>query len=113
MGPPDQPDYVNAVAELMTSLPPHDLLEALQKLEMSHHRVRDRHWGPRTLDLDLLIYGTSHFSDPRLTVPHPGLAERAFVVVPLFEIAPDLLLPGLGRLSRLHRQFADRPLRKL
>jgi 2-amino-4-hydroxy-6-hydroxymethyldihydropteridine diphosphokinase len=95
MGPQDQPDYINAAALLETTLGPHALLDALQAVERAHHRVRERHWGPRTLDLDLLTFGSACLADARLTVPHPGLALRAFVVFPLAEIAPELEIPGL------------------
>ncbi|MEN9728623.1 MAG: hypothetical protein RL434_2989 [Pseudomonadota bacterium] len=95
LGPQDQPDYINAVALLETKLGPHALLDALQGVEQAHHRVRGRHWGPRTLDLDLLTFGPACIADARLTVPHPGLALRAFVVFPLAEIAPELEIPGL------------------
>ena len=101
MGPRDQPDYINAVAEIATALPPESLLDELQRLEIAHHRVRTVHWGPRTLDLDILLYGQETISTPRLTVPHPGLAQRAFVVFPLAEIAPRLHIPGLGDIARL------------
>lgn len=113
MGPPDQPDYINAVAELATSLPPHHLLAELQQIEDAHQRVRRDHWGPRTLDLDLLIYGTEIIDDDRLRVPHPGLAERAFVVIPLAEIAPDLEIPGLTAPHVLQARFAASTIRKL
>ena len=102
MGPQDQPDYINAVVELETGLAPLALLDELQRLENLHRRVRgSERWGPRTLDLDLLLYGALSLDEPRLTVPHPGLAQRAFVLVPLAEIAPTLTVPGLGALRRL------------
>ena len=95
MGPADQPDYVNAVARLATALDPHELLAALQGIEDRAGRDRSgARWGPRTLDLDLLLYGDLECDDDRLVLPHPGMAERAFVLVPLAEIAPDLVLPG-------------------
>lgn len=101
MGPADQPDYVNAVAALETRLAPHRLLDLLQAIEQQQGRVRGERWGPRTLDLDILLYGDRLISDARLTLPHPGIAERAFVLYPLQEIAPDLEIPGLGTLSGL------------
>lgn len=101
MGPPDQPDYINAVAELETGLEPLALLHALQAIEQAHQRVRLQRWGARTLDLDLLLYGDSRIDLAKLTVPHPGIAERNFVLLPLAEIAPDLVLPGLGSLAAL------------
>jgi 2-amino-4-hydroxy-6-hydroxymethyldihydropteridine diphosphokinase len=104
MGPPDQPDYVNAVCALRTRLPAPRLLVHLQDLETRHGRVRGPlHWGPRILDLDLLLYGEARIDEPGLVVPHPGLAERAFVLYPLMEIAPDLEVPGLGAIASLIR----------
>ncbi len=93
IGPPGQPDYVNAVARLETALAPLELLDQLQSLEQHHQRKRLVRWGPRTLDLDLLLYGQSVIQCDRLTVPHPYLSERNFVLYPLQEIAPDLVLP--------------------
>jgi 2-amino-4-hydroxy-6-hydroxymethyldihydropteridine diphosphokinase len=102
MGPPDQPAYINAVARLETRLAPEALLDALQAIEARHGRVRgDERWGPRTLDLDILLYADVRIDKPRLQVPHPGLAERNFVLQPLAEIAPDLDIPGLGPLRDL------------
>ncbi|MFP4079705.1 MAG: 2-amino-4-hydroxy-6-hydroxymethyldihydropteridine diphosphokinase [Ectothiorhodospira sp.] len=102
MGPRDQPDYVNAVCALETELSPEGLLEALQAVEARHGRQRgEKRWGPRTLDLDLLLYGDRVLDAPHLTVPHPGIAQRAFVLHPLAEIAPDLKIPGLGPLPPL------------
>lgn len=95
MGPADQPDYVNAVARLDTGLAPHALLDGLQAIETRAGRERTaERWGPRTLDLDLLLYDRVHCRDQRLTLPHPGIAERAFVLVPFADIAPDEVLPG-------------------
>lgn len=113
MGPPDQPDYVNAVALIATRLSPLALLDALQAIENAHHRVRERRWGPRTLDLDLLSYGNLVLSHPRLILPHPGLASRAFVVIPLLEIAPDLCLPGLPALATLAAALSTHPIRRM
>ncbi|MCG6659550.1 2-amino-4-hydroxy-6-hydroxymethyldihydropteridine diphosphokinase [Halomonas campisalis] len=101
VGPVDQPDFVNAVARLETRLSPLALLDQLQALEQRHRRVRRRRWGPRTLDLDLLLYGDRVIDTPRLRVPHPELAARAFVVVPLAELAPELQLPDGRRLAAL------------
>lgn len=97
-GPSDQPDYLNAVVALDTTLEPDALLTALQEIENAQGRMRTARWGPRTLDLDLLLYGALIRDDPWLTLPHPRLHERAFVLYPLYDIAPALLLPGLGRL---------------
>lgn len=94
MGPADQPDYVNAVVRLQTRLAPLALLDQLQKIELEQGRVRkDERWGPRTLDLDLLLYGEQIIQHERLTVPHYGMKEREFVLLPLAELAPDLVLP--------------------
>ena len=94
VGKTDQPDFLNAVIALRTSLPPRDLLDALLHIENQMGRVRTLRWGPRVIDLDLLLYGDEQIQTPGLTVPHPRLRERAFVLVPLAEIAPDLRLPG-------------------
>lgn len=101
MGPQDQPDYINAVALIDTQLSAHDLLDALQAIEQQHGRQRKRHWGERTLDLDILLYDAQMIEDERLTVPHPGLTERAFVVYPLLEIAGDITIPGFGSLQTI------------
>jgi 2-amino-4-hydroxy-6-hydroxymethyldihydropteridine diphosphokinase len=97
MGPP-QPRYLNAVLEVETVLPPRALLEVLQRVEAAAHRRRGgARWGARTLDLDLLLYGDRAISEPGLTVPHPGVASRPFVLAPLAELAPALVVPGTGR----------------
>ncbi|WP_087089909.1 2-amino-4-hydroxy-6-hydroxymethyldihydropteridine diphosphokinase [Acinetobacter pittii] len=90
MGPQDQPNYLNAVAELNTDLTPLDLLDQLQQFEQEAGRVRLRRWGERTLDLDLLIYGNEKIQNERLTVPHIGILERDFVVIPLLDLDADL-----------------------
>ena len=96
LGPP-QPRYLNAVLELDTLLPPQALLAALQAAEALARRSRGLRWGPRTLDLDLLLQGDLALAEHGLTLPHPGLAERRFVLEPLCELAPDLVVPGDGR----------------
>lgn len=97
MGPP-QPRYLNAVLEVETPLPPRALLGVLRAAERAAHRRRDSgRWGPRTLDLDLLLYEDRILREPGLVVPHPGIAARAFVLAPLAELAPDLIVPGTGR----------------
>lgn len=102
MGPQDQPDYINAVACIETELGPHALLEVLQTIEDQQARVRSaRRWGPRTIDLDLLLFGDEIIDDVKLTVPHPDISQRTFVLVPLCEIAPDLAIPGLARAGAL------------
>lgn len=99
MGPADQPDYANAVAALRTTLAPLALLDALLGIEQRAGRVRQARLrnGPRQLDLDLLLYDTLTMHDARLTLPHPGVHERDFVLVPLLEIAPEIDIPGRGR----------------
>ncbi|SDF24742.1 2-amino-4-hydroxy-6-hydroxymethyldihydropteridine diphosphokinase [Dyella sp. 333MFSha] len=98
----DQPDFVNAAVAIDTTMGPHDLLDVLLATERDFGRVRDgERWGPRTLDLDLLAYGDRTIDDERLTVPHPRIAERAFVLLPLADIAPTLTLPGIGRVDAL------------
>ena len=99
-GVEDQPDFINGVAALRTSLAPRDLLDALLGIERQHGRDRAQEvrWGPRTLDLDLLLYGDEVMDEPGLQVPHPRLHERGFVLVPLLELAPDLEVSGHGRL---------------
>ena len=92
----DGPDYINAAAEIATRLVPHELLAALQAIELRHGRVRTTRNAPRTLDLDLLLYGDAIIATPDLVVPHPRLAERAFVLRPLLDLAPDLRIPGKG-----------------
>lgn len=94
MGPQDQPNYLNAVAELNTDLAPLDLLDHLQRFEQEAGRVRLRRWGERTLDLDLLIYGNEKIQNERLTVPHIGILQRDFVVIPLLDLDADLQLNG-------------------
>ena len=105
MGPPDQPDYVNAVAAVETELAPEALLDALHAIEAAHRRRRGgARWGPRTLDLDLLLYGDRTVATARLTVSHPGLSERAFVLFPLHDLAPGLVLPdGMALAALLDR----------
>ncbi len=102
IGPAGQPDYINAVGAISTRLMPIELLRRLQTIEDTHGRHRTVHWGPRTLDLDILLYGDQQINTEILTIPHPGLHERAFVLYPLKEIAPDdMQIPGRGLLSCL------------
>lgn len=96
VGYADQPDFVNAVAAIETSLSPRELLDALLAIERRHGRVRDFPNAPRTLDLDIVAYGDRVVEEPGLAIPHPRMQERAFVVIPLAEIAPDALIPGRG-----------------
>ncbi|MGO2505147.1 MAG: 2-amino-4-hydroxy-6-hydroxymethyldihydropteridine diphosphokinase [Psychrobacter alimentarius] len=95
MGPQDQPDFVNAVAGFQTTLAPFELLTFCQQLEQQAKRARLRRWGERSLDVDVLLYGDLQMVDPQLTIPHIGLPERNFVLIPLREIAPDLNISGL------------------
>ncbi|MGH8216589.1 MAG: 2-amino-4-hydroxy-6-hydroxymethyldihydropteridine diphosphokinase [Rhodanobacteraceae bacterium] len=97
----DQPDFINAVAALETSLAPRELLDALLAIEADAGRVRGVRYGPRTLDLDLLLYGDCELREPGLQIPHPRLHERAFVLLPLVDLAPDLEVPGQGRVADL------------
>ncbi|MCC6202050.1 MAG: 2-amino-4-hydroxy-6-hydroxymethyldihydropteridine diphosphokinase [Gammaproteobacteria bacterium] len=107
LGPAEQPDYINAVAAIATELDPEALLTQLQDLERAAGRIRapdGLRWGPRVLDLDLLLYGMLRQRSATLTLPHPGIGQRAFVLRPLLEIAPDLTIPGLSPLEQLLQQ---------
>ena len=99
-------DYVNAVAQLHTTLSPHDLLTALQAIEQAHGRERPYRNAPRTLDLDILLYDDLVIADAHLQVPHPRMTERAFVLLPLLEIAPAISIPGHGAAADLRAQVA-------
>ena len=112
-GPPGQPDYINAVAALDTGLTPYQLLMALQTLELAQGRTRNVRWEARTLDLDLLLYDQLTSDDPWLTLPHPRLHERAFVLYPLRDIAPDLHIPGHGSLTELLAHCPPQPIARL
>lgn len=107
IGPQNQPDYVNAVAGLTTDLSAQALLAVLLEIERLHGRVRDPNlrWGPRTLDLDLLLYGDEIIQEANLIVPHPELCKRAFVIYPFLEIAPDLVLPTGNTLKACQAQL--------
>jgi 2-amino-4-hydroxy-6-hydroxymethyldihydropteridine diphosphokinase len=111
VGVTEQPDFVNAVVGVATRLRPQALLAALQQLERRHGRIRaGRRWGPRTLDLDLLLYGGECIGEPNLVVPHPHMHGRAFVLVPLADVVPgQMLIPGQGRLSALLGALAPGP----
>lgn len=112
VGPQDQPDFINAVAALQTRLSPLALLDQLQALEQRHRRVRRRHWGPRTLDLDLLWYAGLTLETPRLRIPHPEMHKRRFVIEPLAEIAPQLEFNDTD-MTMLATRLADQPLQRL
>jgi 2-amino-4-hydroxy-6-hydroxymethyldihydropteridine diphosphokinase len=107
MGPVQQDPFVNAVAGLLTQLPPAGLFAGLLGIEQAAGRKRAERWGPRTLDLDLLVYGDERVESEALTLPHPGIAERGFVLAPLHDIAPTLAVPGMGRVEELRRRLAD------
>lgn len=113
MGPQDQPDFVNAVARLRTRLQPLTLLDALLGIEQRRGRRRGRRWGERRLDLDLLLWGETRMVHPRLTLPHPGLHERAFVLYPLAELDSALVVPGHGPVVALCRQVDGSGLQRL
>jgi len=100
-GGPDQPDYLNAVLVAATSLPARAILDRGQAAEAARHRVRGPRWGPRTLDVDLIVYGDAISDDPDLTLPHPRAHERAFVLVPWHDLDPGAVLPGRGRVADL------------
>ncbi|HXW75670.1 MAG TPA: 2-amino-4-hydroxy-6-hydroxymethyldihydropteridine diphosphokinase [Steroidobacteraceae bacterium] len=101
-GPVPQPDFVNAVAGILTRLEPLELLDELLAIQVAMGRPsQHERWGPRVIDLDILVYAQVRRADARLTLPHPGIVERNFVLYPLSEIAPDLELPGLGRVAAL------------
>jgi 2-amino-4-hydroxy-6-hydroxymethyldihydropteridine diphosphokinase len=107
-------DYVNAVAALETTLSPHALLAALLDIEQAHGRERPYRNAPRTLDLDLLLYGSEVVQDfPTLILPHPRMHERAFVLVPLAEIAPDAVIPGHGTAAALCAGVADQAIERI
>ena len=109
-----QPAYVNAVAGLLTQLTPEDLLEALRALERELGRQPPRErWGPRVIDLDLLVVGAEKRATDTLKLPHPGIAERDFVLYPLADVAPDLDVPGAGRVMQLRDRVANRGVKKL
>ena len=110
VGGPQQPDYLNAVVLASTSLPARELLAACQQVETEHDRVREVRWGPRTLDVDVVSYGTTVSDDPVLTLPHPRAHERAFVLVPWSAADPEAVLPGPngGRVADLAGAAPDR-----
>jgi len=109
-GPQDQPDFINAVAEIITDLEPLALLTGLQAIEDLHQRKRERRWGPRTLDLDILLYDEQVSNNERLSLPHPGISERAFVLCPLSELDENLHIPGKGSVKQLIQQLGKQAL---
>lgn len=112
-GPQDQPDYLNAVAKISTSLSPLQLLDTLQTIENDHDRVRKEHWGARTLDLDILVYEGQTLDSDRLNLPHPFMKERPFVIHPMHEISPDFIFDDGQSLAELARQLPTNELNKL
>ncbi len=113
VGPQDQPDFVNGAAWLRTSLGALELLDHLQTIEHRHGRERTQHWGPRTLDLDLLVFGDATIDTERLTVPHPELPNRDFALQPLLDLKADLTLPDGQTIAHLRQQCPDNNLRLL
>lgn len=113
VGPQDQPDFINTVVALETQISPIALLDAAQQLEKDAGRKRLRHWGERTLDVDILLYGDQVIHQPRLDVPHPQMTKRAFVLFPLVEIAPHLVLPDGSNIRHWADGVLDQPVEKL
>jgi 2-amino-4-hydroxy-6-hydroxymethyldihydropteridine diphosphokinase len=101
VGGPAQPDYLNAVLAAVTSLSPRAVLDRARAAETALHRVRGQRWGPRTLDVDVIVYGNEVSGDPELTLPHPRAYERAFVLAPWHDVDPDAEIPGRGRVADL------------
>ena len=109
----EQPDFLNAVVRVNTGLDPFELLDALQTIERAQGREREVHWGPRTIDLDIILFADQVIHTDRLVVPHAHWKNRAFVVFPLFDINPDLTLPGGQTLRELKGQLAEQKLSRL
>ena len=106
MGPKFQPNFINAVAKIETNLTPSNLLEELQRLEKYHNRKKTKRWGPRSLDLDILIYDEVIMDTEKLTIPHPGVEYREFVLIPLYEITGyDYKLPKYGKITKLIKKL--------
>jgi len=101
LGPQNQGDYINAVVQIETEMEPTELLDCLQAIENEHGRVRAEHWGPRIIDLDILMFGDEIIQNNILTIPHPEITNRSFVIVPLAEIDPACVIPGKGLVSDL------------
>lgn len=106
-GPVEQGDFINAVAGMLTTVSAATLLAGIRDIEAAAGRIRTERWGPRTLDLDLLVFGNQRVATPELDVPHPGIAERGFVLAPLVDVAPMLHVPGLGRTADLLRALPE------
>lgn len=112
-GPVEQDDFVNAVAALLTTLGAEELLHTMQSIENSQGRKRIQHWGPRTLDLDLLVYSDQTSDNEFLVLPHPEISNREFVLLPFTEIAPEVDVPDKGRISELYRRVERSVIHKL
>ncbi|BDZ63969.1 2-amino-4-hydroxy-6-hydroxymethyldihydropteridine diphosphokinase [Agromyces mangrovi Wang et al. 2018] len=104
---PDAPAYLNCVIAIRTDLSPHALLDAIHTIERGHGRVRDEHWGPRTLDIDIITFGGLELDDETLTIPHPRAWQRAFVLQPWLDIEPKAVIPGYGRIDELRAVAFD------
>ena len=109
-----QPDYINAVANVKTKLSAIELLDKTMQIERQQKRIREKRWGPRTLDIDLLLYGAEKINTSRLTVPHPGMHQRSFVLLPLSELVPEnFLIPGFGSLHDILSKGGDYTIKRL
>ena len=113
IGPQDQSDYINAVIKLKTNLDSTKLLNSLQTIENHHGRIRSQYWGPRTLDIDILLFGDQIIHNDRLTIPHTEICNRSFVLVPLSEIEPDCVIPEKGIVSDLVSNVSQAELKVL
>jgi 2-amino-4-hydroxy-6-hydroxymethyldihydropteridine diphosphokinase len=114
LGPQDQPDFVNAAVGALTTLEPRALLHSLKALEVELGRNQPiERWGPRRIDFDILLYGSLRLDDPELTLPHPGLTQRVWVLYPLAEIAPEFLVPGHGTVRELAACLDDSDLKRI
>jgi 2-amino-4-hydroxy-6-hydroxymethyldihydropteridine diphosphokinase len=109
----NQPDYINAIAQVNTHLTPLELLYICQQIETNQHRIREKKWGARTIDLDIIIYGVQVVASKKLVIPHPEMMNRAFVLVPLAELEDDLKVPVLGNIQELIAKLGDYQLTKL
>jgi 2-amino-4-hydroxy-6-hydroxymethyldihydropteridine diphosphokinase len=107
MGPEDQPDYVNAVVVIETTLTADQLLTHCQQIERQQGRVKQRHWGERSIDLDLLLYADQQIQTEDLTIPHPGICQRDFVYIPLLKLNPEVEIPGKGMLNVIVKTVKD------
>lgn len=101
LGPQDQQDFINAVVQIQTSLTPEQLLQTTQQIEKDQQRIKTRHWGPRTLDIDILLYEQLNYQSPNLSIPHKEMTKRNFVIIPLAEISPKLILPDGTSLTEI------------